>query len=318
MKTAIRDPAELCRRLELDASWIEPARRAAELFPLFAPRDFVDRMKPGDPRDPLLLQVLPLGAELESSPGFSNDPVGDRAALAAPGLLQKYSGRALLITTGACAVHCRYCFRRHYPYHETPKSLTAWEPALAAIAADTSLHEVILSGGDPLTLNDSVLADLSRRLGAVPHLRRLRVHTRLPLMIPARVTESLRAWLTGSRLAPILVLHANHAAELSGEAAGAVSRLADAGVMLLNQSVLLRGINDDAETLVELSERLIDLRVIPYYLHQLDRVQGARHFEVDVERGKSLMRELRARLPGYAVPRYVIELPGEISKRPLA
>jgi EF-P beta-lysylation protein EpmB len=318
----VRDPVELCRRLELPAEYEAAAVRAARLFPVFAPLAYLARMRPGDVKDPLLRQVLPLAAELERADGFSVDPVGDRPATLAPGLLSKYHGRALLVTTGACAVHCRYCFRRHYPYGEGPRSPDDWQPALDPIAADASLEEVILSGGDPLTLVDSHLAELARRLAAIPHVRRLRVHTRLPMMIPERVTDALLAWLCGTRLTPIMVIHANHPAELGDSAsdsvAHAIGRLVEAGIPVLNQAVLLAGVNDDADTLVELSRRLVDLRVMPYYLHQLDRVSGAAHFEVPVSRGLALINAMRERLPGYAVPRYVQEVAGEANKRVLA
>lgn len=316
LKNAVRDPAELCRLLDL--SDCEPAAvRAAESFPLFAPRGFIARMRTGDPRDPLLRQVLPLEEELETPPGFSGDAVGDGPATLVPGLLQKYASRALIVATGACAVHCRYCFRRAFPYAQSPRSLAAWQPALERLAADSSLHEVILSGGDPLTLVDAQLAELVDGLAAIPHLRRLRVHTRLPVMIPERVTDELLAWLRGTRLAPIVVVHVNHPAEIDASVAAALGRLADAGIPLLNQAVLLRGVNDDLETLVALSERLVDLRVMPYYLHQLDRVLGAAHFEVPESVGQKLIAALQARLPGYAVPRYVREVAGAASKVPL-
>jgi EF-P beta-lysylation protein EpmB len=241
---------------------------------------------------------------------FTTDPVGDRLAKRTPGLLHKYNGRVLLVTTGACAIHCRYCFRRHYPYAETPRGIEAWQPALAAVADDDSVHEVILSGGDPLTLVDSLLAELTIRLAEIPHLRRLRLHTRLPVLIPERVTDDLLSWLRGTRLVPWVVVHVNHPAELDKPVGEALTRLIDAGIPVLNQAVLLRGVNDDLETLVELSERLIQLRVMPYYLHQLDRVAGAAHFEVPVEMGRVLIEQMRARLPGYAVPRYVEEVLG--------
>ncbi len=247
-------------------------------------------------------------------PASSLDPVDDDAAARQPGLLQKYHGRVLLIATGTCAVHCRYCFRRHFSYDEAPRSLADWEPALDEIAADTSLHEVILSGGDPLTLVDATLAAMIERLEAIPHLRRLRIHTRLPIVIPERVTDELVSMLHGSRLMPIVVLHANHANELDRHVAAAVARLAEAGVMLLNQAVLLAGVNDSVEAQAALCERLIDLRVMPYYLHQLDRVAGAAHFEVPIATGRRIIEELRARLPGYAVPRYVQEVAGALSK----
>jgi len=319
LKDAVRDPRQLCRLLELPAEFEDAAVRAAVQFPLFAPRPFLAQIERGNPRDPLLRQILPLEAELSSPPGFTADPVGDLAARRAPSLLHKYRGRALLITTGACAVHCRYCFRRHYPYSESqsPRTAAAWQPALDAIAQDESLREIILSGGDPLVLVDSLLADLAERLAAIPHVARLRIHTRLPLMIPQRIDGPLLRWLRGTRLTPIMVIHANHPAELQGPAAAAIGRLVDAGIPVLNQSVLLRGVNDDADVLAALCERLIELRAMPYYLHQLDRVAGAAHFEVLFERGLELIADLRRRLPGYAVPRYVRETVGEPNKTPL-
>jgi EF-P beta-lysylation protein EpmB len=271
-------------------------------------------MERGNIHDPLLRQVLPLAEELSSPPDFTHDPVGDMAAQQAPSMLQKYHGRVLLVTTGACAVHCRYCFRRHFPYSAAAPATSAWQGALDAIAADDTLHEVILSGGDPLVLVDSVLADLAERLAAIPHLKRLRIHTRLPLMIPQRIDTALLGWLRGTRLAPVMVIHANHPNELQGSAAAAIERLVDAGVPVLNQSVLLADVNDDIETLAVLSERLVELRAMPYYLHQLDRVAGAAHFEVSVTRGLDLIAELRRRLPGYAVPRYVKEVTGQPHK----
>jgi EF-P beta-lysylation protein EpmB len=318
MKRAVRDPVELCRRLELPESFQRGAISAAKSFPVFAPLEFISRMRKGDPRDPLLRQVLPIHQECETTPEFVADPVEDRRFQIAPGLLHKYEGRALLIFTGACAIHCRYCFRRHFPYDETPPSRELWEGAAQRLEEDASIEEIILSGGDPLTLVDTALAELVERLAAVRHLRRLRVHTRLPIVIPQRVTSELLEWLCGSRLTPIFVVHVNHPAELDAATEAALGRLADAGVPLLNQAVLLRGVNDDADVLTELSRRLVDLRVMPYYLHQLDRVAGAAHFEVPIERGRQLAAELHRRLPGYAVPRYVQEVPGAPGKMRLA
>ncbi len=223
----------------------------------------------------------------------------------------------LVQTTGACAVHCRYCFRRHFPYSESPRGIAAWQPALDEIAADSSITEVILSGGDPLTLVDESLAELAARLAETPFRRRPRVHTRLPILIPERVNDELIDWLCGSRLTPIMVIHANHAAELDAPVAAAIDRLAAAGVRLLNQSVLLRGVNDSLDALLALSERLVDLGVMPYYLHQLDRVAGAAHFEVPEAAGLALVEQMRVRLPGYAVPRYVREVAGAPYKTPL-
>jgi EF-P beta-lysylation protein EpmB len=314
---AIRDPDELIDLLRLPNDCREPARRVAKLFPLLVPRSFVSRMRPGDSRDPLLLQVLPLGAEEQIVEGFANDAVGDAEAHRAPGLLQKYAGRALMITTGACAIHCRYCFRRAYPYGDEPRRMADWQPAFDVLAADETIHEAILSGGDPLMLTDQRLADIVSRLEAIPHLTRLRVHSRLPIVLPERVTETLVDILLSNRLAPIVVVHANHPLELEGTCAAALGRLVRSGITVLNQAVLLRGVNDNADALTELSERLINLGVVPYYLHQLDRVAGTAHFEVTEATGRELIAELRRRLPGYAVPQFVREIPGEASKTPL-
>ena len=318
MRTAVRDPAQLLSLLSLGEEWLDPAEKTAAGFPLFAPREFIARMEVGNPHDPLLRQVLPIGEELVERKGFTSDPVGDLAAQAAPGMLHKYHGRALLITTGACAVHCRYCFRRSYPYSDGPRSLADWEPALEAIADDSTIEEVLLSGGDPLTIVDSQLAALVERLEAIEHVRRLRIHTRLPIVIPQRVNDELLSWLKSTRLAPIVVVHANHPHEIDDPVVHSLARLVDAGIPVLNQSVLLRGVNDDASALIELSKRLVNLRVMPYYLHQLDRVQGAAHFEVPVCRGIEIVEEMRRQLPGYAIPRYVQEIAGDDGKRVLA
>jgi L-lysine 2,3-aminomutase len=317
LKDAVRDPRELLGLLDLPLSEVDGATGSKERFPLLVPRGLVARMRPGDPADPLLRQVLPVAAELEEAPGFVADPVDDTAATRRPGLLQKYRGRALLITTGACSVHCRYCFRRHFPYWQAPRSLSEWRPALDDIADDETLDEVILSGGDPLMIVDRILRQLIDELAAIPHLRRLRIHTRLPIMIPERVTNELIDMLRGCGLTPIVVVHANHANELDANVASGLARLSNAGIVLLNQAVLLAGVNDSVEDQVALCERLVNLRVIPYYLHQLDPVAGAAHFEVPVERGRLIIEQLRVRLPGYAVPRYVQEVPGAESKVPL-
>ena len=316
---AIREAGDLLERLNLSLSllpsgFLDGSRQAAAEFPLLVPESYLARMRPGDPTDPLLRQVLPLGEELDSVAGFSFDAVEDAEFRRAPGLLQKYAGRALLIAAGSCAVHCRYCFRRHYPYGNEPRRLDDWAPAIAELEADPSVSEVLLSGGDPLMLSDERLHELVARLDRISHLRRLRIHTRLPIVLPDRVTDGLLDILRSTRMAPVVVVHANHAAELVGDCAAALRRLRAAGLLVLNQAVLLRGVNDSVEALAGLSESLIDLGVTPYYLHQLDRVAGAAHFEVPIERGRSLISELRRRLPGYAVPRYVQEVPGEPGK----
>jgi L-lysine 2,3-aminomutase len=312
---AVRSPAELCRQLSLDPSLAADAGQAAGRFLLLVPRTYLARIPPGDPTDPLLLQVLPQAAETVAVPGYSADPVGEADAQCGPNLLRKYQGRILMVTTGACGVHCRFCFRRHFPYIAVP---SPWAAAAWEIAQDRSIEEVILSGGDPLTLPDSELAQLFDELAQISHLRRLRIHTRLPVMIPQRVTDELISLIRGNRLSPMMVVQVNHPAEIDQAVAEAFGRLVDGGIPVLNQSVLLRGVNDRVEVLAELCRRLVDLRVIPYYLHQLDPVAGAAHFAVPTQTGTALVAELRARLPGYAVPRYVCERPGGRSKEVLA
>lgn len=314
---AIRDPAELLRMLELPMDLLPAAERAAAAFPLLVPRGFVARMRRGDVRDPLLRQVLPLGEEELPVPGFSVDPLAETSCGPRPGVLHKYHGRALLVTTGACAVHCRYCFRRHFAYQDLPRGRQWWAEAVAYVRADPSLREVLLSGGDPFTLPDAQLAALADELADIPHLERLRVHTRLPVVLPSRIDDRLLAWLAGGRLAPVVVIHANHPDEIAEDVVSACRRLRDAGVTVLNQSVLLGGINDDAGVLAELSERLFRAGVLPYYLHALDHVAGAGHFLVDDQRARDLHRALAARLPGYLVPRLVREEPGQAGKTPL-
>ncbi len=314
LQEAISDPAELLATLELGEEWLPGAQQAARLFPLRVPRSYVRRMRKSDPHDPLLRQVLPLHDECLPARGFTSDAVGDMASLRAPGLLQKYNGRALLITTGACGVHCRFCFRRAFPYGDQLAARRDWQESLALIAADNSIEEVILSGGDPLSLTDDKLAALAERLEAIPHLQRLRIHTRQPVVLPERVDDGLLGWLGRGRLQKIVVLHCNHAQELDRETRAAVARLAGSGVILLNQAVLLKNVNDSLEALKNLSQELFRINILPYYLHLLDRVQGAAHFEVDEARAKALMRQLAAELPGYMLPRLVREEMGEPNK----
>lgn len=317
MKAAIRDLPTLKMRLDLPVDPRMGATAVAQ-FPVFVPIPFLQRMAPGDLNDPLLRQVLPRVEEDSSPANFSVDPLRESEATLQPGLLQKYAGRVLMIATGACAIHCRYCFRRHFPYQESPKSTPQWQAAIEQISGDTTIEEVILSGGDPLTLVDEQLNLLVEQLEPISHLKRLRVHTRLPIMIPARITSRLIEILSGSRFQTIVVIHSNHANELDAEVELAIKRLLDGGVMIFNQAVLLKGVNDNADALINLSQRLLESRVIPYYLHQLDPVAGAAHFEVPTARGRELIKQMRAALPGYAVPRYVQELPGEPNKTILA
>jgi EF-P beta-lysylation protein EpmB len=315
-REALDDPRELLQRLGLGmlAERIHLPERGD--FPMRVPLAFVARMRRGDADDPLLRQVLPLADERIAAPGFDLDAVGDLASRTGTGLLQKYAGRALLVTTGSCAVHCRYCFRRHFPYAEETAARDRWQAAIAAIRADTGISEVLLSGGDPLSLSTARLRELTDALAGIPHIRRLRLHTRLPIVLPARVDRELTDWLGSLRWPLALVVHANHANEIDGAVRAAFADLRAAGAMLLNQSVLLRGVNDSVDALSELSETLFDAGVLPYYLHLLDRVHGAAHFEVDAAAAAAIERALRERLPGYLMPRWVREIAGEPYKTP--
>ena len=313
---AITRPEALARALGLDPGLFPAATRAAGLFGLRVPLSFVRRMRAGDPEDPLLLQVMPVAAELAEQPGFGPDPLDERDTLKAPGLLQKYAGRALLIATGACAINCRYCFRREFPYAEQIGS-GALSQALDAIAADPGIDEVILSGGDPLSLSDARLRALTDALAKIAHLRRLRVHTRLPVVLPSRVDAGLLQWLRELPWPVAMVLHSNHANEIDPSVLAACAQLRAAGVTLLNQSVLLRGVNDSVAALAQLSQRLFEAGVVPYYLHLLDRVRGAAHFDVPEATARQLVGELAAGLSGYLVPKLVREVPGGPAKIPL-
>lgn len=314
LRDAVRDPAELAALLELPLDAIASGRAAGN-FPLLVPRAYVARMRKGDPRDPLLLQVLPTALESVDVPGFTADPLAE-SEFADGGLVRKYRDRSLLITTGACPVHCRYCFRRSFPYADQLAARNDFADALERLARDGT-KEAILSGGDPLSLGNARLESLLQRLAALPTLRRVRLHTRFPIVLPDRVDRGLVELLERTRVDVVVVLHTNHPREIDGDVAGALDALRGAGATLLNQSVLLRGINDDADTLAALSERLFECGTLPYYLHLLDPVAGAAHFDVDEPRAEALYRELLARLPGYLVPRLVREVPGQASKTPI-
>lgn len=316
-RESVTDPTELLSLLGLEAHAAALLPAADTGFPLRVPRGFIARMRHGDPSDPLLLQVLPQASELGEVPGFSRDAVGDLASRAANGVLHKYEGRALLVATGACAINCRYCFRRHFPYAEETAAANHWRLALDYLREDSSISEVLLSGGDPLSLSTPKLAELGAALMTIPHIRRLRIHTRLPIVLPQRIDAEFGDWLADLKLQKVVVLHANHPAEIDAEVEAACARLRASSATLLNQAVLLRQINDDAEVLCDLSERLFAAGVLPYYLHQLDRVAGAAHFEVTDQRALELVDAVRRRLPGYLVPRLVREVAGEASKTAL-
>lgn len=302
---------ELIDELELDP--VLPNKPLTDYgFRIRVPRPYVAKIQKGCDSDPLLLQVLP--STKENGDDGIVDPVGDLASMATPGLLHKYQGRALLITTGACAIHCRYCFRRHFPYQDASSSVHKMAGVMEYLHQHPEIHEVILSGGDPLMLDDSKLAGLCQQLETIPHIKWLRLHTRLPVVLPSRITPALLGWMTRSRFRITIVIHTNHAKELSDIEKFALLQLLDIRVTLLNQSVLLKGVNDSAKTLIELSHRLHDCGVKPYYLHLLDRVKGAMHFEVDQETAVALHSELRANLPGFLVPQLVREEPNEDSK----
>lgn len=312
----MRNASELLETLDISPCELPEVDHNAG-FPLRVPLSYVARMTKGDPNDPLLRQILPLAEEQQDVPNFSPDPVGDLSAMIMPGLIHKYKGRALLVTTGACAIHCRYCFRRHFPYSQTHPDTNQWQEIISYLSENTSIEEVILSGGDPLTLNDRKLSSLTDGLANIAHLKRLRIHTRLPVVLPARVDHGFMQWLNNTSLKIIMVIHTNHPSEIDHDVYNALDKLSVAGITLLNQTVLLRGINDDSATLARLSKILFEANVIPYYLHIMDRVQGAAHFEVGEKKARQIYKELLSELPGYLVPRMVREQAGKPFKQPL-
>ena len=312
-----RDPEQLFAALAIPPNQRPSLSRNHGTFPLRVPRGYVARMRLADPCDPLLRQVLPLADEDNVSPGYTHDPVADLEAVTAPGLLQKYHGRALLITTGACAIHCRYCFRRHFPYQDQHARQDNWRQAVAMLRKDEHITEVILSGGDPLLLATTHLKDLGDQLATLGHIKRLRLHTRLPVVLPERINDTLLDWLDGLPFQTVIVIHANHPAEIDDSVIQALAKLKQHRVTLLNQAVLLKGVNDDSDILARLSETLFAAGVLPYYLHQLDKVQGAGHFEVTNDVAIELHEQLRRRLAGYLVPQLVYEQPGAKNKLPL-
>ncbi len=314
LANAIRDTDTLLKALKLDPNKL---KYRPKNFPLRVPQSYIDKMQQGNWNDPLLLQVLPLEIEKKAAKNYSLNPVGDIEASQNNGILHKYHGRALIITTGNCPIHCRYCFRQHFPYTKHQLKRNEWSETIDTLKKDTSIHEAILSGGDPLSLSDARLQSLCEQLDAIPHIKILRIHSRFPLVLPERIDSDFIAWLSTLSLQTIMVIHANHTNEFCKRTTNALSRLHQADVLLLNQSVLLKGVNDDSSTLATLSHTLIKHHVMPYYLHQLDRVQGAAHFEVEDSIATTLMDELRVLLPGYLVPKLVREIAGKQSKTPI-
>jgi L-lysine 2,3-aminomutase len=314
MIQAITDPEELLNLLDLDSQFLEAAKSAAKLFPLQVPHSFVARMQKGNLDDPLLRQILPLGAEQDETPGYSKDPLLEARYNPVPGLLHKYQGRVLLTIVGVCGVNCRFCFRRHFPYTENNPGSEGWDRALNYIAQDTSISEVILSGGDPLVVSDKTLHAFSEKLNHITHVKRLRIHSRMPIVLPERITPEFIQWISQLKQKPVLVTHCNHPQEINEAVSDAMQALKEAGVVLLNQSVLLKGINDDSDTLIELCEKIFSIGVTPYYLHVLDKVQGAAHFDLTLSEAQRIHWEMSQRLSGYLLPKLVCEQPGAPAK----
>lgn len=318
LANVVTDIKTLYRCLDLDPDTISLSMlQAKKQFPLRVPLAFINRMKKGDSHDPLLLQVLCDDNEMLQVAGYSDDPLQEQNN-AIPGLLHKYHNRALLITKTACAINCRYCFRRHFPYHENQSSKKNLNIALNYIATHPELDEIILSGGDPLMAKDNEIAFLISELEKIPHIKRLRIHTRLAVVIPSRITQQLSRLFTQSRLQIIVVTHINHPNEIDNEVTRAVWQLKQSNVLVLNQSVMLKNINDNVEVLAQLSNKLFDSGILPYYIHLLDKVQGAAHFFVDDKTAKQLMKQLAEKVSGYLVPKLAREIGGEKSKRVLA
>ncbi|MDF2530050.1 MAG: epmB [Gammaproteobacteria bacterium] len=314
LSAAITQPEQLLQYLELPMDLLEQAKAAGKSFPLKVPLGFANRMEKGNLNDPLLKQILPLGAELIETPGYSSDPLQEQASNPIPGLLHKYHGRVLFIATGTCAVNCRYCFRREFPYENNNPGSKGWEKAIEYIQNDPSITEVILSGGDPLMLSDKPLQNLLHKIAEICHVKTLRIHTRLPIVLPERISDTLVEILKDSRLKTVIVVHCNHSNEIDAQVAQAFAKLKAAGVTLFNQAVLLAGVNDQVDAQVSLQQKLFENGVLPYYLHLLDKVQGSAHFLVTDEAAKQLMFEMTQRLPGYLVPKLAREVAGMGSK----
>jgi EF-P beta-lysylation protein EpmB len=305
---------ELLNQLGLNADDLSATEQAAIDFPIKVPQPFVQLMEYGNPNDPLLKQVLPISSELTIDSTFSTDPVDESNYNPVPGIVHKYHNRVLMIISPNCAINCRYCFRRHFPYDENRQSKQQWLEALVYLKTKPEINEVIYSGGDPLAANDNFLRWLTAEIESISHIKRLRIHTRLPVVIPSRIDDQLLNWLGNTRLKPTFVLHINHANEISTELSQGVDRLKKIGISILNQSVLLKGVNDCSQALIGLSEKLFDTGIMPYYLHMLDPVQGASHFDIPKDQAVEIFSQIQAELPGFLVPKLVQERAGETSK----
>ena len=317
LSNAVTRLDDLLRLLDLSPTAVNTSLLAQEQFNFRVPRGFIARMRKNDPQDPLLLQILPLQQELLATPGYTTDPLQEKTANPIPGLLHKYHDRVLLTLTGSCAINCRYCFRRHFPYAENNPGMQGWQRAIDYIASNPEIREVIYSGGDPLVLKDNQLQEITEKIAAISHIKRLRIHSRLPIVLPERITDNLLQVLTGTRLQTVMVVHCNHANEIDETVINAVQKLQAAKISVLNQTVLLRGINDSTSALIALSERLFAANILPYYLHLLDKVQGAAHFDVPENIAKQLVWEMMQQVSGYLVPKLVCEKPGALAKMPI-
>ncbi|MRI35441.1 EF-P beta-lysylation protein EpmB [Endozoicomonas sp. OPT23] len=314
LSTAVSHPSELLAILDLPGGLLAGALKGDAEFKTRVPYAYISRMESGNPNDPLLKQVLPVDDETLDVSGFTMDPLSEQDSNPSNGVIHKYKGRLLLIVSGACAINCRFCFRRHFPYGDNQLAGESFQQAIDYIKKQEDIHEVILSGGDPLAASDKRLKKLVEALAEIEHLKTIRIHTRLPIVIPDRVTAEMLNWLTGTRLKPVIVVHTNHASEIDNNVASALRKLKRSGVTLLNQTVLLKGINDSADALANLSHKLFQADVLPYYLHLLDKVKGAAHFDISEQKAQNIVRELMAQCPGYLVPKLVREIAGEPGK----
>lgn len=314
LRDSITDPAELLKRLALPDDLLDGAIAGDALFDLRVPEPYLSRIEKGNPRDPLLLQVLPLQQETQELPGYTTDPLEENASNPLPGLIHKYTHRVLLILSGACAINCRYCFRRHFAYQDNQLGREQWQAILTYLQEHSEVEEVIFSGGDPLATPDNRLERMIQDLEQIPHVERLRIHTRLPVVIPSRITPALTHMLANTRLSSVIVLHINHANEIDEAVKRAATQLTQQNITLLNQSVLLRGVNDNATVQKTLSKSLFAAGILPYYLFLFDPVAGAAHFDIPEEEARRLAAEMQASLPGYLMPRLAVEIPGKSSK----
>ena len=316
LSSLISDPETLFNRLNLDRSLLPDAQTSHQLFPIRTTESYLSRIQPGDIDDPLLKQILPIGAEKDKSEGYSLDPLQEQKSNPLPGLIHKYQGRVLLVASPQCAINCRYCFRRHFNYSDNTISRKDWQNTFEYIKNDTSIEEIILSGGDPLVISDRQLSWLLDQIESISHVSRLRIHSRLPIVLPRRITDDLINILNSSQLHTAIVIHCNHPKEIDHVVIDALSKLRSAGIILLNQTVLLKGINDNSKILAKLSKDLFKSGVLPYYIHLLDKVSGTSHFDIKEKDARALNTELLAQLPGYLVPKMVREVAGASSKVP--